>query len=97
MLVRFILTVHDTALGNVDLYVCRALKLLLFLSASAPLSPVSPCNPPLLIIGEDEEDKGMEMENDFEGEMFDVPKGDENNQDDNVSLRQRIESILCFV
>lgn len=31
--------------------------------------------------GEDEEDNGMEMENDFEGEMFDVPKGEE--KDDN--------------
>lgn len=24
--------------------------------------------------GEDEEDKGMEMENDFDGQMFDVPQ-----------------------
>lgn len=36
------------------------------------------------VIGEDEQDKGMEMENDFEGEMFDVPKGEENDQDDKV-------------
>lgn len=36
------------------------------------------------MIGEDEEDKGMEMENDFEGEMFDVRKGDENDADDKV-------------
>lgn len=34
--------------------------------------------------GEDDEDKGMEMENDFEGEMFDVPKGDDKDQDDKV-------------
>ncbi|CAM9468160.1 unnamed protein product, partial [Ectocarpus sp. 12 AP-2014] len=33
-------------------------------------------------LGEDDQDKGMEMENDFEGEMFDVPKGDEKDQDD---------------
>ncbi|CAM9377533.1 unnamed protein product, partial [Scytosiphon promiscuus] len=33
-------------------------------------------------LGEDEQDKGMEMENDFEGEMFDVPKGDENDDKD---------------
>lgn len=32
-------------------------------------------------IGEDEKDNGMEMENDFEGEMFDVPKGDDQEQD----------------
>lgn len=38
----------------------------------------------LYITGEDEQDKGMEMENDFEGEMFDVPKGDDKDQDDNV-------------
>lgn len=36
------------------------------------------------MIGEDEQDNGMEMENDFEGEMFDVPKGDEKEQDDKV-------------
>lgn len=36
-------------------------------------------------IGEDEQDKGMEMENDFEGEMFDVPKGDDKEQEDKVS------------
>eukprot|EP00903_Cladosiphon_okamuranus_P014927 g13820.t2 len=32
-------------------------------------------------LGEDEQDKGMEMENDFEGEMFDVPRGDDKDQD----------------
>ena len=35
-------------------------------------------------LGEDEQDKGMEMENDFEGEMFDVPKGDDKDQDAKV-------------
>lgn len=31
--------------------------------------------------GTDEEDNGMEMENDFEGEMFDVPKGVDKDDD----------------
>lgn len=44
------------------------------------------CSPFLecTITGEDEQDKGMEMENDFEGEMFDVPKGEDKDQDDKV-------------
>ncbi|CAM9757632.1 unnamed protein product, partial [Ectocarpus sp. 13 AM-2016] len=33
-------------------------------------------------LDEDDQDNGMEMENDFEGEMFDVPKGDDKDQDD---------------
>ena len=35
----------------------------------------------IISTGEDEQDNGMEMENDFEGEMFDVPKGEEKDQD----------------
>lgn len=35
----------------------------------------------LISTGEDEQDNGMEMENDFEGEMFDIPKGEEKDQD----------------
>lgn len=30
----------------------------------------------------DDQDKGMEMENDFDGEMFDVPKGEEKDDED---------------
>ncbi|CAB1097864.1 unnamed protein product [Ectocarpus sp. CCAP 1310/34] len=33
-------------------------------------------------LGEDDQDNGMEMENDFEGDMFDVSKGDEKDEDD---------------
>ena len=34
--------------------------------------------------GEDEQDNGMEMENDFEGEMFDMPDGEDKDQHDKV-------------
>lgn len=44
-------------------------------AAAIILTPSSTCVPsPFPSTGEDEQDKGMEMENDFEGDMFDVPK-----------------------
>lgn len=45
------------------------------------LRPFDFVRPFIHATGEDEQDNGMEMENDFEGEMFDVPKGEEKDQD----------------
>ena len=43
--------------------------------------------------GEDEKDNGMEMENDFEGDMFDVPKGEEKDEgnDDDAEEKEELD------